>query len=237
MTTTKRSGASARKPAARRKASRNGGTKLLATPETQGNVPSFWDRFSEAYRSMCNDPRIEVIAPKRLAHAAPNARMLRSALAELDQNTGAKTDVFAPFAGHLFYTRLWWLGPKDASGLHPFGGEICLKGIGELQRPFAAAPGWAVFDDHPNAGDGVLSLIRAQEGQWELGVFEHGSVTKLDLDVPGYMQALLDLRGAFGWQWLYADAAAARKKKLSVLLDQVELYFATDITAYRARLR
>lgn len=162
--------------------------------------------------------------------------MIRLALAEVADTSGTPTDALAPFAGDLFYTSLYWLGPKDESGLHPFGGEVRLQGVASLLRPFEPAPGWALFDDHPRAGDGVVTVIRPMGGHWQLGVFEHGSVTPLELDVPGYMQGLLDLRGAFGWQWLFVDGARARKKELSLLLDRVEAYFGTDTSPYRARL-
>lgn len=198
---------------------------------------SFWDRWAAAYRSMREDPRIQVVAPSRLAHSAANVRMLRLALEELAEKSGSVTDALAPFAGDFFYTALYWLGPKDENGLHPFGGEVRLQGASALLRPLEAAPGWALFDDHPMAGDGVVTVIRPLDGGWQLGVLEHGSVEPLELDVPGYMQGLLDLRGAFGWQWLFVDDHRSRRTELSLLLDRVEEYFSTETAAYRARIR
>jgi hypothetical protein len=234
-----RKAAATKAPAKKAAATKAPATKAAATKAPAGGAPSgpsFWDRWAAGYHAMRADPRIEVVTPVRLAHAAVGARMLRMALQDLAQNGGAPTDVFAPFAGDFFYTYLCWRGPKDETGAHPFGGEVRLQGVGALLRPFDPTPGWALFDDHPNAGDGISTVIRPHEGRWQLGVFEY-EVTPLALGVPGYMQALLDLRGAFGWQWLFVDGIRAdRRKKLSLLLDRAEEYLGADTAAYRARL-
>jgi hypothetical protein len=223
-----------KKPAAKKPVPKKEAGDVRSGPSSS---PSFWEQWTAAYRAMREDPRIQVVAPARLAHVAANARMLRATLAELAEKSGSPTDVLAPFAGDLFYTSLYWLGPKDENGLHPFGGEVRLQGPASLLRPFDAAPGWALFDDHPMSGDGIVTVIRPIDGHWQLGVLEHGSVTPLVVDVPAYMQSLLDLRGAFGWQWLFAEDTRARRKELSLLLDRVDAYFATDTSTYRLRLR
>jgi hypothetical protein len=231
-----------KKPAVKKKvgAKKAGAKKPAAkapSDEVDSSSPAFWPRWTAAYRAMQEDPRIQIVAPRRLAHVTANARILRMTMAELAEKSGSPTDILAPFAGDFFYTSLYWLGPKDESGLHPFGGEVRLQGPASLLHPFQAAPGWALFDDHPMAGDGIVTVVRPIGGRWQLGVLEHGVVTPLVLEVPAYMQALLDLRGAFGWQWLFAEDTHARRNNLSLLLNRVEAYFATDTSPYRARLR
>lgn len=196
----------------------------------------FWARFSAAYDSMRRDGRVDVRAPSRLAHTKTSARMIRGVLDQLAAESGCSTEVFAPYAGDLFFARWYWLAPPDPSGLHPFGGEICLQAVGNLLRPFEPAPGWALFDDHPNAGDGVVTVVRPRDGRWELGLYELGEVTPMDIDVPRYMEALLDLRGAFGWQRLFVPRARAHAAELGTLLDRVGSCFGSDTAAYRARI-
>ncbi|MEI8255794.1 MAG: hypothetical protein WCJ30_08990 [Deltaproteobacteria bacterium] len=212
-------------------------TTVRAKPRatvTRAVAESFCTRFAAMYAAMRADTRIEVVSPSRLAHGSSSARMLRFALEEVEAATGVKADVFAAYAGDLYHTQIYWLGPRDASGLHPFGGEIRLQGIASLTRPFESLPGWSLFDDHPGAGDGIMTMIRAHEARWQLGVHEHGSVSPMDIDIAGYMAALLDLRGAFGWQWLFV-AGSGRKTAATTLLDRVHGFFGTDVSRYEGR--
>jgi hypothetical protein len=196
-------------------------------------------------RSLRNDPRVRVLAPSRQAHVRMSAPMLRLALAELEAKSGVSSAELVPYAGDLFYVRIHWLGPPDATGLSPLGGEIRLQGVANWTRPLEAAPGWSSFDDHPGSGDGVLTVVRPHDGRWQWGVFEHGVVEPMEIDIAGYMQALLDLRGLFGWQWLFVPKARRRagqlppnrrERELSARLEGHERLFETDLSAYRARL-
>ena len=65
-----------------------------------------------------------------------------------------------------------------------------------------------VFDIHPHTGDGVKSCLKkAQEGnRMEIWLIDsNGECFLTSMDQPAYINALLELKGWFGWQFLFCD--------------------------------
>ncbi|MDI3403661.1 hypothetical protein [Streptomyces cavernicola] len=62
------------------------------------------------------------------------------------------------------------------------------------------------FDDTPQTGSGRMALLRATPGATDPEVWffdmRQGAMP-MDLDYPGYLEALLVTKGVIGWQYLY----------------------------------
>ncbi|MEU5977664.1 hypothetical protein [Streptomyces sp. NPDC047315] len=77
---------------------------------------------------------------------------------------------------------------------------------GEDGRQRALYSELRVFDDTPQTGSGYMALMRATPGvsDPEIWFFDmrHGAMP-MELDYPGYLEALLATKGVIGWQFLY----------------------------------
>lgn len=63
-----------------------------------------------------------------------------------------------------------------------------------------------IFDDHPNAGDGLMGCLRFSDKATEVWLYnENGKAFKLSLDLAGYFKEMVRLKAIFGWQYFFAD--------------------------------
>ncbi|MGW9589978.1 hypothetical protein ACWHLZ_06625 [Streptomyces chartreusis] len=63
-----------------------------------------------------------------------------------------------------------------------------------------------VFDDTPRTGTGRMAALRATPGAADPEIWFHDlrdGALQMDLDYPGYLEALLITKGVIGWQYLY----------------------------------
>ncbi|MBD2449264.1 SMI1/KNR4 family protein [Nostoc sp. FACHB-152] len=74
------------------------------------------------------------------------------------------------------------------------------------------------FDDHPNTGDGVMSVFKMENGEASPEVWlydSNGMCHKMLLDYPSYLEKTLETKGFYGWQYLFCE------------VDLSDYYFAT----------
>jgi hypothetical protein len=106
------------------------------------------------------------------------------------------------------------------------------------------------FDSHPMTGDGAMAGLRldpgtrGREGMPEVWFYMiSGDRFKMDLTYEGYLDALLDTRGFFDWQYLFSDVDIKRHYtdlggRLSTMLKVLpRLFPSTDMEPYRERLQ
>lgn len=65
-----------------------------------------------------------------------------------------------------------------------------------------------LIDDQPSSGMGRLAAVRVESGKLTPGVWfvdVKRATLPLDVDYCGYLEALLDTKGYYGWQYLFAD--------------------------------
>lgn len=68
------------------------------------------------------------------------------------------------------------------------------------------------IDDTPMTGSGRGALLRATPGAtdpevWFFDMRADTKTVKMELDYPGYLEAVLVTKGVIGWQYLYCDPA------------------------------
>lgn len=103
------------------------------------------------------------------------------------------------------------------------------------------------FDDHPFLGDGVLSAFKIvpSKPEPEIWLFDGsigGQIFKMDITLEEYFKALLDMRGAIPWQYLFCDIDFSKspfvikKQHLQEILETLPMLFPdTDYSPYQER--
>ncbi|MFJ9588748.1 hypothetical protein [Streptomyces acidicola] len=105
-----------------------------------------------------------------------------------------------------------------------------------------------IFDEAPYAGEGAVAGIRVPpkggEPQIWFYVTTRTMFHRLHLDYGTYLETLLLTKGAFGWQYLFADVDLTAPQhshtveNLTAMLDAFPRYFpGHDYEPLRARLR
>lgn len=88
--------------------------------------------------------------------------------------------------------------------------ELAWEGSSDAERRLYTE--FRVVDDQPWIAGGTLTAMRARPGVTNPELwFYKGSLgaRQLDVDYHGYLDALLLTKGAFGWQYLFADVTFA----------------------------
>ncbi|TDD50745.1 hypothetical protein [Saccharopolyspora elongata] len=70
--------------------------------------------------------------------------------------------------------------------------------------------GFRCFDGTPHAGVGHLSMLRIQPGVANPELWFDATTKgyrRMDLDFPGYLEALRITKGTYGWQFLFTDVS------------------------------
>lgn len=108
---------------------------------------------------------------------------------------------------------------KNDEGQEIPGGEFHLrliydvvKGDIPLEYINVKLPNFMVFEDHPNAGDGLLVGITFNENQQlEIWLYDNGIVYPLNLNLKQYFEELVQHKGLYNWQYLFVDAGLLGK--------------------------
>jgi hypothetical protein len=85
-----------------------------------------------------------------------------------------------------------------------------------------------LFDDHPEAGDGMMGCLRLNNDMYEPWfINENGEFFKMKLDLAGYLIRLSELKAVYGWQYFFIDVDLKKppfdvvrsdlKKRLTIL--------------------
>ncbi len=62
------------------------------------------------------------------------------------------------------------------------------------------------FDDHPESGDGMMGCLRIVNDNYEPWLYtENSEYYKMNLDISGYLDKLIQLKAIYGWQYLFVD--------------------------------
>ncbi|TKK69874.1 hypothetical protein FC093_07300 [Ilyomonas limi] len=62
------------------------------------------------------------------------------------------------------------------------------------------------FDDHPNAGDGIMGCLRWMNDQYEIWLCDaHLNCFKMNFGLSEYLKKLIELKAMYGWQYLFAE--------------------------------
>lgn len=171
----------------------------------------------------CGDERVGPIVPPADDSAAAFALLENFSKVTLDKS----------LAEHHIRNRelgLHWYTDSSIGA----GGEFILR---ELVEAVMSGPpnSDAVYDEHdrelfghlrvvdyqPYGGSGSFSAIRLVDGSvaphmWTYDI-GHGAA-ELELDYPGYLDALLVTKGFYGWQYLYTDIRLDDHPSLANLL-------------------
>ncbi|WP_159054608.1 hypothetical protein [Streptomyces dysideae] len=118
------------------------------------------------------------------------------------------------------------------------------KGENEAER--ALYNDLRIIDDTPQTGSGRMALLRAAPGVTDPEVWffdmRQGAM-RMELDYPGYLEALLVTKGVIGWQYLYCEPELCGEgfipleDGLSEMLDVLPRLFPDhDYTDLRVRL-
>ncbi|MEU6738314.1 hypothetical protein [Streptosporangium sandarakinum] len=155
------------------------------------------------------------------------------------------------------YHAAW--GTSDGSVL----GEFCLRNIydclvgrrhpvlGDENLPSkdrGVLAALRIFDEAPFAGAGAVAGLRVPSGSGELEIWFYVATQamfhRLHLDYGTYLETLLLTKGAFGWQYLFADVDLSGPQHhdtaeiLTAMLDVFPRYFpGHDYNPLRVRLR
>lgn len=114
---------------------------------------------------------------------------------------------------------------KNDEGQEIPGGEFHLRSIydvvkGDIPLEYSNVklPNFMVFEDHPQAGDGLLVGITFNENQQlELWLYQNSVVYPLDLDLKQYFEELVRHRGLYNWQYLFVDHGLLEKHNAFML--------------------
>ncbi len=107
--------------------------------------------------------------------------------------------------------------------------------IFERCEGFSKNDGILIFDQHPEAGDGIDFLLRFPEGKPEYEIWGHNTketvLYKLSLTIPQYVHAMCHFKCIYNWQWLFIANDSPNQiadKKLKTLgedLQRLKLLF------------
>lgn len=102
------------------------------------------------------------------------------------------------------------------------------------------------FDEQPRGGGGTLSALRIDPGMSNPEVWYYHAtrgVFRMDLDYPGYLDALLVTKGTDGWQYLFTDVSlhdidfqGAAENIQNMLRIFPEVFPGHDYAPFEARL-
>lgn len=124
-------------------------------------------------------------------------------------------------------------------------GEFHFYAIEQVLALPPVGDGLLVFEDHPEAGDGLMGCIKFTEGNHEMWLHDAQAQShKLSLDMAGYLKNLVRFKGIFGWQYLFAgldmNAAEQTASKASLktrLTRLTELFPKEDYEMYLGQLK
>lgn len=203
-----------------------------------------FDRFKEWIELMEEDEdySVDIDGPSRLSE-----NEVAEAVDEIKESSGYRLS--SDFIKYMSFcgTQLNW--SRD----NKIGGEFCLSQIRDIfsledwqqytdddsEEDKAIKKQFALLDQHPNAGDDMNVWLRLEGPDKmppEIWFMERGEIWKMDNSFGEYIEALIDLKGIYNWQFLFIDTDFYYIEKLKKDMDAVEaLYPDVDYTKYKKR--